>query len=265
MQSHYSTPLKRCIRCGKQFPVSPDFFHKHKGTRDGFRSDCKSCNNARRKQWTADNPERTKESNRRWREINSDYVREYNRKWHITNKDRKRKYNKQYREENIDRLRKYDRKRAKSDHRKQWRSNYRVEKPEVFARINRNHYRNNRDKYKVWAQNYEATKCNIPNDFAQDDWQYALEYFNGRCAICDRPPGFWHTLAMDHWVPISATDCPGTIPSNIVPLCHGIGGCNNSKHNNDPQEWLIKKFGTKKARAISKRIQRYFSLVRQTD
>jgi len=46
-------------------------------------------------------------------------------------------------------------------------------------------------------------------------------------------------------------------------LCHGIGGCNNSKNKKDPEIWLIKRFGTRKAATLLKRIAAYFAIVRQ--
>jgi hypothetical protein len=97
----------------------------------------------------------------------------------------------------------------------------------------------------------------LPNTLTQEDWEHALAYFNGRCAVCDRPPGLFHTLSMDHWIPLNHPDCPGTTPQNIVPLCHGIDGCNGSKHAQDPLIWLIKRYGEKKGRAKFKAIETY--------
>ena len=38
----------------------------------------------------------------------------------------------------------------------------------------------------------------------------------------------------------------------------GDGGCNNSKRNQDAEQWLIERFGERKARQILARIQQYF-------
>lgn len=58
----------------------------------------------------------------------------------------------------------------------------------------------------------------------------------------------------------------------MVPLCHGKKGvpsgepsCNVSKHNHDPESWLVSRFGKRKARAILKRIAAYFAWVREQD
>lgn len=70
----------------------------------------------------------------------------------------------------------------------------------------------------------------------------------------------------DHWIPLVYDDCPGTVPENIVPLCHsikdGAGGCNNSKQALDPYQWLIDKFGKRKAEEIFTKIQAYFEMVK---
>lgn len=102
-----------------------------------------------------------------------------------------------------------------------------------------------------------AEKRGLCADFTLQDWNAALDYFDNHCAACGRQPGLWHTLAMDHWIPLSSQDCPGTVPWNMVPLCHGQGGCNNSKHKRNARVWLIDKFGKRKGMAILRRIETY--------
>ena len=112
-----------------------------------------------------------------------------------------------------------------------------------------------------------AVKFSLPSDFSASDWQFCLEYFKYSCAVCGRNLNYTedifgtYRLSVDHWIPISSPDCPGTIPSNIVPLCHGYDGCNNSKNNRDPHEWLLSRYGIEKVATIEKRIQRYFKTV----
>jgi hypothetical protein len=102
-----------------------------------------------------------------------------------------------------------------------------------------------------------AHKRSLPATLTPAEWQTALDAFNGCCAVCGRPPGLWHTLAADHWRPLSKGG--GTTADNIVPLCHskrwGEGSCNLSKNDNDALEWLVSRYGKRKGRAIFKRIQ----------
>lgn len=106
-----------------------------------------------------------------------------------------------------------------------------------------------------------ARKHNLSDTFTSADWQRALDYFGGCCAVCGRPVGLWHTIAADHWIPLSSPDCPGTVPTNIIPLCHGVSGCNNSKLNAEPTDWLVRKFGKRKAKKIMAHIETYFGSI----
>jgi len=113
------------------------------------------------------------------------------------------------------------------------------------------------------ARRYARTK-NLPDNFTKQDWIFCLDYWGGCCAICGQSADFWHIIAIDHWIPLASPICPGTIPENIIPLCHskeiGMGGCNNSKHSQDPLEWLTKTLGEQKATQVLKRVKTYFEL-----
>jgi len=112
-----------------------------------------------------------------------------------------------------------------------------------------------------------ATKRNLPSSFSVADWHRCLAYWNDRCAICGRPVGLWHTLAQEHWIPICdpRPDNPGTVVTNILPMCHarrdGDGGCNNSKWRRDPIVWLNEKLGPRKAKRKLAEIETYFAWV----
>lgn len=94
-------------------------------------------------------------------------------------------------------------------------------------------------------------------------WQHAQSYFNGCCAACGRQMndmfGEFY-VSKDHWIPVSyfSEDNPRTVAANIIPLCCGLGGCNNSKGCLQANVWLEKKFGKRKGRQIAARIQEYF-------
>ena len=66
---------------------------------------------------------------------------------------------------------------------------------------------------------------------------------------------------MDHWIPASdpSPDNPGTVPTNIIPLCHGIDSCNQSKSNKSAATWLTERYGPRKAAVILTRIEGYFA------
>jgi hypothetical protein len=111
------------------------------------------------------------------------------------------------------------------------------------------------------AERRRARKRGLPDTFTVIEQAFCRQYFHYSCAICKREEGFEWIVSMDHWIPITSTACPGTIATNMIPLGHGLGGCNNSKSDKDPEPWLTKRFGKRKAAVILKRIHAYFALV----
>jgi hypothetical protein len=108
---------------------------------------------------------------------------------------------------------------------------------------------------------YRARRRSLPNSFTTTDWDRAVEYWALACAVCERPRGLWHTLSQDHWVPLTHPNCPGTIATNMLPLCYGADGCNNSKGKKDPNDWLIEKLGKRKGKKKLRQIQTYFDWI----
>lgn len=120
---------------------------------------------------------------------------------------------------------------------------------------------------RVSSNNRRARKLSLPDTFTFEEWQSCLEYFSHRCAVCGRENSKEHPIVQDHWIPIKQTENnPGTVATNIVPLCHtkvvGLNGCNNSKNYKHPFEWLVERFGVEEATRINDRIQAYFDYVR---
>lgn len=118
------------------------------------------------------------------------------------------------------------------------------------------------------ARKRRSLKKKLPNNFTPEDENFALEYFNYRCAICGKELDLskksvgkseW---AMDHWIALNdpRPNNPGTVPTNMIPICNGKGSCNTSKRSNDPIEWLFKKF-PEQAKEIEKRICVFFEVV----
>jgi hypothetical protein len=221
--------MKQCRKCKQYFPATVAFFHRHKGRKDGFQSYCKKCASLHNEQWRKDNPEKKHALGKAYRKHHP----EKQSQWRKDNPEKVRAYEAVYRKRDP------DRNKTKAKRRR--------EKPEQYraAELAREHRRS-------------ARKRSLPAQFTSDDWRIALAYFGNTCAVCGRPRGLWHTLAADHWIPLTNPNCPGTVPGNIVPLCHGQDGCNNIKGSRDPHEWLVAQFGPRKAARIEARIAEYF-------
>lgn len=238
MSSSDNTPspdLKRCSKC-KEWKSRQEF-HQHKGRKDGLAAWCKTCNCQNTSRYQKENRAIVAERQRQWRKNHPNYRRER----YALDRNRELKRAARYRFEKRDRVLKAQAK---------WRDTH------LDAR--RAYSVNHKMQGYLATLRRRARIRKLPDTMTQRDIEKCLAYFGHRCATCDRPQGFWHTLAMDHWIPLSSPECPGTVPQNMIPLCHGIGGCNNAKHDKDPREWLVVTFGKRKATKIEKQIRAYF-------
>jgi hypothetical protein len=141
----------------------------------------------------------------------------------------------------------------------------------------RTRYATNPEKWVEWRADHletirliaarrRARKQALPDTFTLADRAFMLQHWQHACAVCGNEEGFFWTLAQDHWIPVSHPTCPGTVAYNIVPLCHtkkgGQGGCNNSKNKAEPLPWLTAQLGPRRAKAIMRKVEAYFALVR---
>lgn len=225
--------MKRCIKCEQEFPATTEYFHPRHDSPDGLRNNCRVCQNAKSKKYHQGNIDAIHEYDRAYYQANHERLLEKQRRYEERNRDRARERSKQYRLKNPSKY-------------KDW-------------------IASNPTRARAYKTRRGARKQGLPDNFTSTDWQFALDYFKGCCAVCGRPPGFWHILAADHWIPLIDPDCPGTIPINIVPLCHGNGGCNNRKNAQLPEQWVITTFGKREGKAILLRVAEFFTHVRQLD
>lgn len=281
------SPTKQCKQIseclsphGSVMPATTEYFHRKQSCRDGLHPICRWCRNSQRKASYRANPlpQRTaslkyhqahkEAANARSRQRYADHAieeRDKARQRHRDNRERNLMNMRQWRMDNHDRVLDYGR-----NYREQRREQFRLS-TKAWREGNRERDRANARKWqqahplrvKLKNEHYRTRKRNLLETLTATQWEFALEYFGHSCAVCGRAQGLWHTLAIDHWIPLSSPDCPGTTVGNCIPLCHGEGGCNNSKHDLMPDEWLIRLFGLRKAKAILRRINTYFDHVKE--
>lgn len=256
-------PLKRCSRCGVEYPATTEYFRlkKHRGTFILY-SQCHDCERAHNAVYDKKR-RRTPEYNayqtaRRKAPQHKAWVKQYRQTPEYKARKKASRHTPQYKA--------YKKAYRQTPQAKSYTKVYqqtpkykahiktRRESPEVLL------------KRRIWEERRRTRKAALPDYFSVTDWQRCLDYFDHRCAVCKRPIGLWHSLAMDHWIPITDPNCPGTIPTNIVPLCHGQDGCNNSKKDRDPVEWLTQRYANnpRKAKRILARIEAYFASLKDT-
>jgi hypothetical protein len=228
--------LKRCPKCGELKPR--EMFSRNKTNRDGLHSRCKACHASEMNEY---------------RIANRDLVNEQAREWYSAHREEQKECKRvRYQENHAHILEQTARSR---ESRKDIRRVRREEQREQLRAYYRDYSKS--PVGKAAKHRRKARKRALLSSFTGKDWQSSLNFFGGCCAVCGRQPGLWHTIAADHWIPLASSDCPGTVPWNIVPLCHGNGGCNNSKQDKSPRDWLIDRFGKRKGRAILQRIEVY--------
>lgn len=85
----------------------------------------------------------------------------------------------------------------------------------------------------------------LPDEWTYRIWCAALRHWNHKCAGCQKGGSLQH----DHLVPVAHRDCPGRVPSNLIPLCKA---CNKDKSAQDFTTWYKKRFGKFPAKAINR-------------
>lgn len=247
------TPVKRCSKCFKIYPRSSEFFYRDKNGKDGLGWRCKSCLD-------------------RYCRAHKGFVAPHKRIKPKPPSPDGSKYCSKCEKHFPATLEYFGSRKRNRDGLNLWCI-------QCNREYTREHRRQNPDMYQESGQRYTKTpkgrigqqvsvrrrrarKHALPDNFTTADWEHCLDYWNGRCVYCGQSAGLWHVIAADHFIPLVNPDCPGTVPSNIVPACHtlknGEGGCNNSKQGRNPEIWLVEKFGKRKANQILYRIREYF-------
>jgi len=171
-------------------------------------------------------------------------------------RERKREYDQQHYHndpEYRDRQRAFKKTPARISQRRRY-DNLRSQTPEYKAH-KQSYYRNNRHIIRANEHRYNMRKKRLPDTFTERHWRHALTYFGHCCTYCGDQQGLWNPMTSDHFIPLSHPECPGTIPANMLPACKS---CNSSKGTRDASEWLVEKYGSKKAKEILIRIETYF-------
>jgi hypothetical protein len=227
-------PMKQCTKCKRHLPTSPEFFYRRRISKDGFAYRCRECAKAESKFQRVKHATHITEYRKQYYANNKAVLREKRRLADMQDGGEKRRaQNRKSRMKHLDAYRESERR-------------SRLKYP---------------DTGRACTLRKRARRKELPATLTKNEWVYALEYFNNCCAACGRQLNdlFNQRAAhADHWIPLNSPDCPGTVATNIVPLCGGIDGCNQTKSDKDPAQWLNERFGARQAKTILRRIDNYF-------
>lgn len=107
------------------------------------------------------------------------------------------------------------------------------------------------ERGRIIQQRRYAHVRNLPRTFTQGDWEKAKEYWQGKCAYCDKQTD---ELVQEHFIPVALGG--GYTPNNIIPACNG---CNWSKGAKPPLVWMTEK----ELPDTLARIEKYFAALLQ--
>lgn len=259
---------KICTNCGEKYPATTEFFRKKKGGWLGLEAQCKKCRNEKathypsshsdkRKQTKSIHAKRPDVAERRRTRRRERYNNDPEYRQRVLDDNTKR----QLVNPEITRLKKRDEyQRHKDKYRERGRKHY-LQNRNIYIERARN-YKSDPVAHGIRTQRRLARKRQLPDTFTKKEWLRCLDYFNNQCAVCGKPFSAVSKPYMDHWIPLNSDQCPGTVAENMVCLCGGKGGCNESKHNRKAELWLLDFYTLEDAAQILDRVTAYFEQVR---
>lgn len=227
-----STPIKRCSKCGKEFPATREYFYQDNRRGGRLHASCKACMQAVSKRWRDAHPETIKASVERSLEKHRDERLARRRERYRENPIADRERSRRWKEANPDRVREHKRRSYQNNP-------YRtIERSQEWAKSNRER---SRERSRRWKQmnpvrvqtnnrNRMVRKRSIEGAHTAADVQAQYNRQRHCCYYCGcELNGKYH---VDHVIPLSRGGSNG--PENIVCACQN---CNLQKGAKLPHEW----------------------------
>lgn len=182
--------MKKCTKCGIEFPATTEWFHKHSTNSDGLKFKCKKCCSQERLCYY---------------KINKEKEKFLAKKYSDSNQEKIKKNHKEYRRKNKEKIKGYVNK----------------EKQKEYAK---KYYGNNKGKYIIHWQKRRTIKRNLPSTLTLKEWQSTKDYFNHECAYCGKK---LKKLEQDHFWPLSKSG--EYTRFNIIPACKSCNTSKKNK------------------------------------
>lgn len=128
--------MKKCSICKKEKELK--MFHKHKYSKDGYRSQCKECRKKESKEYYEENREALINKTREYRKHNKDYI----------------ETNKKYREKNREFVLKLKREWSKSEKGVEHKKKYYQKNKERIKKNTKKNYEENKEYYQEYRKEY---------------------------------------------------------------------------------------------------------------
>lgn len=195
---------------------------------DGYKSRCKDCFNAQKREEREAKPEEYKETARKYVEANKDHIRELKRKHQAENPEKYDEAERRYREAHREEVNMKARERRQLDlehHREIGRKSYESH-AEERRKYSLEYYKLHPEKSVAATNRRRALKLAAEGSHTEEEWQQLKASYNYKCLCCGKQePEI--KLTRDHVIPLTQ-DGSDSI-DNIQPLC---ARCNSKKTSN---------------------------------
>jgi HNH endonuclease len=196
--NHSMEAKQRCGVCHDEFPLTPEYWHRHARLRSGFANVCKPCAIAKSREWHSANREKANKRSLEYAASHREKKRQGAAKWFAENKERHLKRCAEYRKNN----------------------------PEKSRSAVRRWMSNNKERMLAIVRSYKARKRSAAGRHTGDDVKLLFSSQKGKCAACRLHLKKYH---VDHIMPLilGGTNDAG----NLQLLCPT---CNCSKGGKHP-------------------------------
>lgn len=256
---------KTCSKCGRNFPLSDDFYYNIKGY---YKSPCKECRGAsfgKRKTpsfiviagiehkvctkcrhvkpislFTKNNQSSDgltfwcvqcrSEQGKNYRANNTDKVKQKNKNWHERNREEINARQRISYKSNPEKKHQYYVKNRVKKH--AYDIKYRAKTKERRRIAGKEYYKKTKELQVERARKRRSLKKSLPASFSNKQWQECLKYFRNTCAYCGEGA---ESLTKDHFIPLIGGGSYSK--DNIVSACPS---CNFSKNKFSFFDWYPK-------------------------
>lgn len=217
---HDSENLKRCTKCGIEYPATAEYFHRTKRIASGLQARCKQCAckntqthyaanreecKRKRRERYLGNPGKARQISKKYRDAHADEINARNRAAYANDPEPRKAAARAYRLANLERAREYDRKRAPSraEEVREWKKAYYAQ---PHWKLKRLVYKHKRRALERGADGHYSAEDIVAIRAAQTDKQGRLI-----CWRCGKP--ITDTPHLDHWIPLNGggSNNPGNL------------------------------------------------------
>jgi 5-methylcytosine-specific restriction endonuclease McrA len=196
---------------------------------DGYKSRCKDCFNAQKREQRAANPKKYRETAHNYVEANKEHIRDLKRKHRETypeNYDEAlRKHRQTHREEINAKAR--NRRQQALEHYREIGQKSREKHADERNAYQRAYSKAHRDKVTSYTNSRRARKLQATGSHTDEEWQALKSFFSFTSLCCgNQEPEI--CLTRDHVIPLTQGGTDSI--DNIQPLCARCNSKKNSKH-----------------------------------